>query len=510
MVAKKNDFDFDFALNSEAFAQFAGQTIELISAYWQSMPELPVKPKLSAGQLAKLFPSQVPREPIAFDQLLDIVQRSIIPGLTHWQHPRFYAYYPAATSIPSVLAELLIAAMGSVGLQWSANPIATELECVVMDWLLDLWSASADSPFRHQSRRGGGLLQNTAGEALVTVAAAARVYHHLRAMGRNLGDSLGADELELLYVQDSSRLVVYCSDQTHFSGPKAMRVAGMRCHRIAARRLANDNLGIDANMVVQQIKKDRSRGLSPALVLLNLGTTNTCGYDDLASFHGFAEAQGVWIHVDAAYAGASLMLPRFADRTQSLLAVAQSFNFNGSKWFLCGFDSAFLFVSDRRFLNLTYTAGGDYLAQQDPSQVYNPEFKDWAIPLGRRFRALRIWMVLSYFGGDGLRAFLQQGLALADELRARIDASQFFIQPVTTDLGLVCLKLADASPSQQQRFLDILQDESGQGETDLLYPSLLEGEPFLRVALGGAQHNHKDLDELWRRLESAAKRTLGR
>ena len=338
---------------------------------------------------------------------------------------------------------------------------------------------------------------------------AARIRKHLELQYGVTSIQPSASELETMYWRDSSRLVVYMSDQTHFSGPKAVRVAGMRLHQIPAKLLADGNYGIDADDVKAAMARDRAQGLIPCALQLNSGATNTSGHDDLASFAGFAAAENIWLHVDAAYAGAALILPEFRQSSLTIQAIADSFNFNGSKWFLCGFDSGFLFVRDRRWLKLVYAASGDYLAQVSEEDVYNPELKDWSIPLGRRFRALRIWMVLEYFGVQGIQAYLREGITQADWLRAEIDQSKDFVQFVRTDLSLVCLALADTTPALTDAFLEHLEALSDHGRHFLLYPSQLRGQRFLRIALGGVETQMADVQILWQACHQALGQARG-
>lgn len=493
-----------FALDTSKFSADAAALLAVIEKHLQGLSAQAVKPTLSPGDVAAQFSSEAPESASAMRTILGELDAKILPYLTHWQHPGFFAYYPAATSIPAILSELLIASLGSVGLQWSANPAATELECVVMDWIAKMLHASEDSPFLHTSRRGGGIIQNTAGEALAAIMVAARVQKHRSMAGGDVVSEASSEDLASIYCRDSSRLVVYMSDQTHFSGPKAVRVAGMRLHQIPAKLLADGNFGIAATDVLAAMERDRAAGLVPCAVQLNFGSTNTCGYDDIASFEGFTDKHGVWVHVDAAYAGAALILPEFRDRSLAIQRVAQSFNFNGSKWFLCGFDSAFLFVRDRRWLKAVFAAGGDYLAEVASEDIYNPEFKDWSVPLGRRFRSLRIWMVLRYFGVTGLQEFLRRAIQQADWLRAAIDASSAFTQFVTTDLGLVCLALRNPEPASMDRFLARLEALCAHGQKFLLYPSQLNGKRFLRIALGGVHTEMSHVEEFWRLCQQAA------
>jgi glutamate/tyrosine decarboxylase-like PLP-dependent enzyme len=325
---------------------------------------------------------------------------------------------------------------------------------------------------------------------------AARVHHHRQQHGDL--------PLEDLYWQDSSSLVVYMSDQTHFSGPKAVRVAGMRLHKIPARKLAHGNMGIAADDIRAAMAEDRAHGLTPCAVLLNYGSTNTSGYDDLESFRDLRVQENVWVHVDAAYAGASLILPEYRERSLLIQQLSTSFNFNGSKWFLCGFDSAFLFIRDRQLLKTVYAAGDAYMARPEDEDVYNPEFKDWSIPLGRRFRSLRIWMVLSYFGVEGLQNYLRQSIAQANAFRKRIDDSPVFKQIVKTEWSLVCFHLNTDDGSKNERFLQRLEELSDHGKNVLVYPSQLNGQRFVRLALGSVHSTDDDLNFLWGLCQEAA------
>lgn len=476
------------------------QTEAILSEHLTHLRAAPVKAQVKPGFLAHQFPQSMPTSGKPLESLLTTVEQHVMPAVTNWQHPKFFAYYPATTSLPAIISEMIIATLGSLGLQWSANPAATELECVVMDWLMDLVHAPLDSPFRHTSRLGGGIIQNTAGEALAIIMVAARIEAHRRSHS-----TLSVEELAY---QDSSKLVAYMSDQTHFSGPKAVRVAGMRVHTIKATRLPHGNYGITAQDVRDAMEKDRARGLIPCLVQLNFGSTNTCGRDDFGSFLGFAEQENIWLHVDAAYAGPALMLAEWKAMSLAIQAIATSFNFNGSKWLLCGFDSAFLFIRDRNLLKRVFAADGNYLAPVQDEDIYNPEFKDWAIPLGRKCRALRIWMVLSYFGRDGLEKFLRDSIALADYARSRIDASSTLQQFVTTDLGLVCFRLKSDDKAKNAHFLTAIETSSNNGRDFLIYPSMLEQESFLRLALGGIGTTLDDVKEILDACERLAQKSL--
>ena len=483
------------ALDPKRFLNECHQVIELISDHFSSLGEISPRPEVKPGELSSLFSKEAPLHGVQFSEILGQVKESIIPGVTQWQSPRFMSFYPANTSLPAMYADILITAIGSVGLQWSSNPIGTELECVVMDWLAQLLHCPKDSPYLHTSRVGGGLMQNTAGEGLCTMITAARVRTHLLQRGVERMEELPKAERDEIFYSDSSRLVAYMSDQTHFSGMKAARVAGLRVHQIPSQKLSNGNWGITQGMLREAIEEDRKRGLVPCWVQLNYGSTNTSGSDDIDSWELDSSWDDIWIHVDAAYGGAALILHEYAEQSRKIQEVADSFNINGSKWLLCGFDSAFFFVKDRQRLIDCYSATGDYLDSSVPDTPYTPQFKDWNIPLGRKFRALRIWLVLSYFGQTGLRSFLEQSIQQSDQLRSWIDESDGFEQTVSTHLGLVCFH-----PIKRDRTLELVEylNSSVDGKKSyLVYPSNLCGEPFIRIALGGVSTSHDDVIELW-------------
>lgn len=482
-------------VESQTLKALGLQTLELLSEHVQHLHSKPVKPKIEPGQFAKRFDSFPPEKPRAFADLLDKVKADILPGVTHWQHPRFMAYYPSSGSVPAILAETVIAAIGSVGLQWSANPIATELEVVVMDWLAHILGLGGE--FLHMSGKGGGILQNTAGEAIVAIMVCARVQKH-----RKLNPSLSRDEA---FYQDSSKFVVYMSDQTHFSGPKACRVSGMRVNSVSA-RLVNGNYRLCCDDVRAAIEKDKAAGLVPVAIQLNYGSTNTSGCDDISEFEELVKVEDLWLHMDAAYAGPSWALEEFRGEVAAVNRIATSVNVNGSKWFLCGFDSAFLWIRDRRLLTEVFAASDVYMPASGDS-IYAPEFKDWALPLGRRFRALRIWLVIEYFGVEGIKLFLRRAIAQADWLKAKVDAHPSIEQLVQTRFGLVCLALTGAAGEGAEGVANIASlSEHLQEAGFLSYPSSVHGKAILRVALGGSATSQEDVETLWEEIQSFLKK----
>lgn len=440
---------------------------------------------MKPGDLAAKFDKDPPDGPTDYGQILQKLESKVFPGALSWQHPRFMAYYPSSSSVPAILSETVIASIGSVGLQWTSNPIGTELEVVIMDWVAKFLGIGP--AFHHSSGVGGGIIQGTAGESMLNMMICARTRMH-----RRKNPKLSWEDA---FYQDASSYVVYTSDQAHFSAEKACRLAGLRCRRVKATLdEADKNFTLRPSDVQNAIEKDRAAGLQPLALILTYGSTNTSGTDDVASFKQLAEEEKLWVHVDAAYAGAAWSLEEFRKDAQAVSDVVTSVNMNGSKWFLCGFDSAFLWVRDRKLLLDVFSASDAFMADVEHTSIYNPEFKDWSVPLGRRFRSLRIWMVFEYFGTNGLRSYIRDAIDQASYLRQRIEESPHYEQPVNTKFGLVCVR----STKGEEATKALANHLQAQGYG--IVPSKICGAEALRIALGGASTTKAIVEELWQEM----------
>jgi len=494
-------------IDPKALQEVGAKAMTIIQEHFQSLSTMQVKKQeLQPGDCSKLFPAEIPIEGCSMESLLEEMKTKIYPNACHWQHPQFFAYYPASTSTPAILSEALVASIGSVGLQWVSNPIATELEVLVMDWMCKMIGVGGD--FLHTSGKGGGIIQGVAGEAILNIVSCAK-YKKIKEITHGDSDAkITEDERnEIFFSELIPKLVVYMSDDSHFCIPKACRINGVRFRKLPTTIQEDGNYGLSASTVEDAIAEDTKIGRIPCAVILNYGTTNTCGYDPLATGYAeLVEKHNIWLHVDAAYAGPSLILPEFQEKiSKPLRDIATSFNFNGSKWFLCGFDSAFLYCRDKKLLIQTNAITGDYMHQveeddgsniTDPAKVYAPEFKDWSIPLGRRFRALRVYMVLSHFGLSGMQKFIRQGVASGDYLRdAFAKHPDKFKFPVKNDLGLVCFQVVNAQGEPDKERTTGLAVYL-RSKNFFLYPSVLKGESIIRIASGGVFTEQKHLDGL--------------
>ena len=496
------------ALSTEVFA--------LIERHFSTLESKKVAPQVQPGDLGRSLSGDAPSAPRPFTDILGDIEDKILPGATQWQHPGFCAFYPANTTEPAVLADSIITALGAVGLKWNSCPIATELEVVVMDQLSRAMGIHGD--FLHESLKGGGLIQNTASDAMAAVAVAARVNYHIKRLLRD--GKPGAREFEdgsTPHDADSSKLVAYMSDDTNVSGIKAARVAGLRVHLVKTNILPHTrNYGITADQVHEAMEADRKKGLVPCLVLLTYGSTNTAGYDDVRcgtsnagkrSFEDLRTQEDVWVHTDCAYAGAAFILEEKRGVVEDIQRCSTSFNLNGSKWLLCGFDSAFCWVRDRKLLTDSFAEEAEYLDhyQAKNADMFAPEFRDWSIPLGRKFRSLRVWMVLNYYGIDAIAEHVRAGIRQADRLRARMEAHPLFDLTVGNDLSLVCFAPQDAAGTNTtEAFMAHLNDLSD--GSLMILPSLKCGVKFVRIALGGVHTSDEHVEEMWTMCAAAAEK----
>jgi len=473
------------SVDGQTLTELGQQTLAVIEKVTQSRGDKGVWPAVKPGDLAAKFDKDPPDGPTDYGQILQKLEAKVFPGALSWQHPRFMAYYPSSSSVPAILSETVIASIGSVGLQWTSNPIGTELEVVIMDWVAKFLGIGP--AFHHSSGVGGGIIQGTAGESMLNMMICARTRMH-----RRKNPKLSWEDA---FYQDASSYVVYTSDQAHFSAEKACRLAGLRCRRVKATLdEADKNFTLRPSDVQDAIEKDRAAGLQPLALILTYGSTNTSGTDDVASFKQLAEEEKLWVHVDAAYAGAAWALEEFRKDAQAVSDVVTSVNMNGSKWFLCGFDSAFLWVRDRKLLLDVFSASDAFMADVEHTSIYNPEFKDWSVPLGRRFRSLRIWMVFEYFGTNGLCSYIRDAIDQASYLRERIEESPHYEQPVNTKYGLVCVR----STKGEEATKSLANHLQAQGYG--IVPSKICGAEALRIALGGASTTKAIVEELWQEM----------
>lgn len=429
----------------------------------------PVRAQVTPGQLRDQLPTECPEDPQSYADIFQDVEQLIFPALTHWASPNFHAYFKICGSDPSVLADYLCSSLDVVGFSWVAAPAATELEQVVCDWMAKLLALPecflTSSP-------GGGVIQGSASESALCALIAAR--------NSALEGLEGAAREE-----KAAKLVVYVSDQTHAIAEKGCMVLDIPHLRVVPTvrgKADEDNYGLAPDDVVHAMAEDRAKGLVPFCLMPTVGTTSTTAVDPLRELVAVARAQPehVWVHLDGAYGGAACVCPEY----QHWLDGAEgcdSICVNTHKWLLVSFDASLLWVKDRRPLIRALALDPEYL--KNDFMLSAPNYKDWQVPLGRRFRSLKLWFTFRRFGASGLRAHIRHSVALARQAEELLLKDTRFKLFVRARMGLVCFYVAFGGRELNEALLRRV-NESGKA---FLIHSVVDGVHFLRLAIGGLE-----------------------
>lgn len=413
-------------MTSSQFESAANSAVSDIAQYYNTLPDRPVLPSIAPGYLQKLLPQSAPATPESWDQIRGDIESKIMPGITHWQSPNFMAFFPASSTYPGILGEMWSAALTAPAFNWLCSPAVTELETIVLDWVAQM--LALPSGF-HSQGTGGGVIQGSASEAIVTVMVAARERYIRQIIAKE--NLTSEEDIEDRSCELRSKLVALGSNQAHSSTQKAAIIAGTRFRSIHVTR--STNLALTGDSLRAKIEQLQAKGLEPYFCTVTLGTTNTCATDDFASIAAVkADYPHIWIHVDAAYAGAALILPQYQHLSQQM-STFDSFDMNMHKWLLTNFDASCLFVQNRKDLTDALSITPAYLRNEFSDKGLVTDYRDWQIPLGRRFRALKIWFVVRTWGVEGLRKHIAHHLALGDLfvslVRSRRDLFDILVPP---------------------------------------------------------------------------------
>ena len=485
------------------------QLIDWLADYWSRLqshdPALPVLSRSKPGEVVALLPTAAPEKSGAWDDIWADFQRHILPGVTHWQAPGFFAFFPCNGSPPAVLADLLSTGLGVQGMLWITSPACTELETRVADWTAQLLglperflSISADGAAAG-SRQGGGVIQSTASEAALCALVAARKRAGLPA-----------------------RPVVYASAQAHSSIVKAAMIAGIARgpdDRESVRLIdVDEHHALKPDALRAALAADRAAGRTPIFICATLGTTGCLGFDDVAKIaavvneSGSASSPRPWLHIDAAFAGSACVCPEHRWMLRGV-EHADSFCFNPHKWLLTSFDCSLFYVADRRSLTDALSITPEYLRNTAPGAQSVTDYRDWQVPLGRRFRALKLWFVLRSYGAEGLRAHITRHCRLADQFASLIaaDPKARFELPVQREHGLplIVFRLREphADPAARDAAnLALMHAANAGGRIYLSHTVLPDRSVVLRLAVGGTHTAEADIHAAWEILSAAAAR----
>ena len=468
-------------MTPDEFRALGHQLIEWVAAYRERLAELPVMSQVQPGEVRSRFEAAPPEHPVPLERLLPGLDEAIVPGITHWNHPRFFAYFPSNTLLPSVLADLVCAGIGAQGMSWQTSPAATELEEVAMEWLRQL--VGLPPTFT-------GVIQDTASTATLVALLCARE----RTTGH--GQVRGGLQAE------ASPLTVYTSEMANSSIEKAALLAGFGRENL--RLLPTDaEHALRADALAQALEEDVARGKRPCAVVATVGSTGTTAIDPVARIGELARARGAWVHVDAAMAGTAMSCPELRWMWEGV-EQADSVVWNPHKWLGIGFDCTAYHVRDPDHLVRVMATDPSYLRTAQDGAVRN--YRDWGIALGRRFRALKVWFVLSALGVEGIRAEVRRHLALARALADRVDATQGWERLAPVPLQTVAFR--HRPPGVEGAALDahnlaLARAVNASGRA-YLTPAVIKGVQLLRVSVGATATTADDVAALWTQLVDTA------
>ena len=450
-------------MDPDEFRRNGHAVVDWIAEYMERVGELPVTPDVVPGEIAGRLPAHAPEEPEAFEALLRDLDDIVLPGITHWQSPGWFAYFPANVSGPSILGELASAGLGVQGMLWATSPAATEIELRVVDWLVDLLGLPGH--FAHaDDGPGGGTIQMSASDATHLVHVVARNGH--------------------------ARPVAYASAQAHSSVARGARIAGFESVRLVP---TDERHALDPAALRAAVEEDRADGLDPAIVTSAVGTTGTGAVDPIDAIADVAAEFGLWHHVDAAWAGSAMVLEEQRVHQRGVERV-DSYTFNPHKWLFTNFDCNVLWWADRsRLLDVTSDTP-PYL--RDAASAM--DLRDWQLPLGRRFRALKLWWVLRSYGARGLRHHIAEHIRLAVGLAERVDAHPSLERVAPTSFALVCFRHTDGNEAT-----DALAGAINATGHSYVTASALGEERYVRVSIGQTHTAAAHVDRLWDAISAA-------
>ncbi|HKA89408.1 MAG TPA: pyridoxal-dependent decarboxylase [Haliangiales bacterium] len=469
-------------MDAEEFRRLGHLLVDWVAEYRTGLAARPVMSPVRPGAIKARFPVEPPRRGTGLSGIVDALERDVLPGITHWNHPSFFAYFPSNTTYASILADIVASGLGVQGMSWQTSPAATEVEEVVMDWLRRMVGLSG---------AWTGVIHDTASTATLCALLCARE--------KASGFAQEAGGLQA----DGPPLIVYASREGHSSIEKAALLAGFgRAHL----RLidTDEDHALRLPLLADAVAADVAAGRRPAAVVAAVGTTGTTAIDPVAGIAALAEKHGMWLHVDAAMAGTAMIVPECRWMWEGVER-ADSVVFNPHKWMGVGFDLSAYYVRDPDLLVRVMSTNPTYLRTDQDGAVKN--FRDWHIQLGRRFRALKLWFLLLDVGVEGLQARVRRDLAHAAWLKAEVDAAPDWERLAPVPLQTVCMRHAparlrgdEAALAEHNRAIARRINDGGKA---YLISAMLKGKQAIRVSIGAEGTERRHVEALWRSLQAA-------
>jgi aromatic-L-amino-acid/L-tryptophan decarboxylase len=458
------------AMTPEEFRENGHALIDWIAGYLEGIERHPVAPPVQPGDIRALLPTRPPAGGESFAAVLADLDRVVVPGLVHWQHPSFFAFFPSNTTYPSILGELASAGLGVNGMSWATSPVCTEMETAALDWMLELLGL----PDRFRSDgAGGGVIQDTASSATLCAIVAARL---------KAGDG---------------DLVAYASAHAHSSVEKGLRVAGIGAAGLHVVE-HDETFAMRPEALASAVAADRAAGRTPFLVVATVGTTSSTAFDPVPAIADVARAEGLWLHVDAAFAGIVALCPEYCWVNDGV-DQADSYCTNPHKWMGINFDCDLLYVADRAALTNALAIQPEYLRSAAADRGAAIDYRDWQVPLGRRFRALKLWFTLRTDGVAPAQEMIRRHVAWTQELARWVDADPRFEIAAPHPLNLVCLRHVDGDAAT-----DALIEAANTSGRALFTRTVLDGRSVLRVCIGNRTTEFRHVETAWSLIQSLA------
>ena len=470
-------------MDPSEFRRLGHELVDWVADYRERIAEFPVMSRVAPGEIEALLPAAPPRQAEGLADIAADLERIVLPGITHWNHPGWFAYFPSNTDLSSVLADLVASGLGPQCMSWQTSPAGTEVENVVIDWLRQMLGLSTAF---------SGVIQDTASTATFCALLCAR--ERTTAFGQDRGGLQSED----------APLVVYASDQAHSSVPKAALLAGFGAEHL--RLVETDEAhALRLDLLEAAIRADVAAGRRPCAVVAAIGTTATTAVDPLAGIAALAAEHGLWLHVDAAMAGVAMICPEYRALWEGVEA-ADSLVLNPHKWLGTGFDLSAYYVRDPEHLVRVMSTDPSYLRTTQDGRVRN--LRDWGIPLGRRFRALKLWFLIREYGVEGLQERVRRDMDNAQWLAARVDAEPGWERLAPVLLQTVCLRHVPPALAGDEEALAAhnraVAERINRGGRAYLTSAGLKGRQIVRVSIGAQATERAHVEALWDELRAVA------
>ncbi len=468
-------------MSPDEFRKQGKQIIDWIADYYETVEEYPVLSQVKPREIIDKLPLSAPIESESMEQIMDDVNSIIMPGITHWQSPNFFAYFPANSSGPSVLGDLLSSGLGVQGMLWATSPSCTELEIRVLDWLADM--LKLPEKFKSTST-GGGVIQDTASSAALSAILAAREKK---------------TNYQTNETGNSGNLIIYVSSQTHSSIEKAAKIAGIGSKNL---RLidVDQNLAMRPDALEVAIKNDLANGLIPFFVCATVGSTSTNAMDPMPEIGEISKKYQLWMHIDAAMSGTAAICPEYRYLLDGI-EYADSFSFNPHKWMFTNFDCNCFFVSERSVLIKTLSILPEYLKNQATESGAVTDYRDWHIQLGRRFRSLKLWFVIRHYGVEGLQYHIREHIRIAQQFAEWIRQSPDFILMAPAPLNLICFAHRNGNEFNRK----LLETINSNGQMFFTH-TIINGKYILRMCIGQTKTKSEHVLRAWENIQKTAEK----